>query len=219
MWVGDRGRPKRTAAGGLVYHVPNRAHAGMTIFEDDLHGELVKEFVRRPFQAVAAALRRPGKAVVLSLGRGAANSLASSVCWCVERRALLANLASRAEGLAWGLPSSLEIRCGEGEVGVGGLAVAPFGGLGRSRNEVQTEPELAALRGSVRRGSPFGDASWSDAMVCRPGQESTLGLPAARKTQQRFLTPFPARPTVPGQGASQTTVLTQGACPPLGGRG
>ena len=29
------GRPKRTAAGGVIYHVLNRANAGMTIFEED----------------------------------------------------------------------------------------------------------------------------------------------------------------------------------------
>jgi putative transposase len=41
-------------------------------------------------------------------------------------------------------------------------------------NAAQKEAELAALRRSVRRGSPFGEASWSDQMVRRLGLEMTL---------------------------------------------
>ena len=33
------GRPKRAAAGGLVYHVLNRANARMTLFEDEAESQ------------------------------------------------------------------------------------------------------------------------------------------------------------------------------------
>jgi putative transposase len=41
-------------------------------------------------------------------------------------------------------------------------------------NAAQTEVELAALRRSMERGSPFGDAAWSDAATRVLGLESTL---------------------------------------------
>ena len=41
-------------------------------------------------------------------------------------------------------------------------------------NAPQTEAELAALRRSVDRGCPFGEALWSDQIVRRLGLESTL---------------------------------------------
>ena len=39
------GRPKRTAEGGLIYHVWNRANAGMTIFEKDEDYEAFERIV------------------------------------------------------------------------------------------------------------------------------------------------------------------------------
>ena len=56
-------------------------------------------------------------------------------------------------------------------------------------NVPQTEAELQAVRRSVLRGSPLGEASWSERMVDRLGLESTLrpqGRP--RKPKKRFLT-------------------------------
>ncbi|MEQ8788176.1 MAG: hypothetical protein RIC55_17845 [Pirellulaceae bacterium] len=40
-------------------------------------------------------------------------------------------------------------------------------------NKPQTEGELAALRRSVSRGSPYGDDPWTDRMIRRLGLEST----------------------------------------------
>jgi putative transposase len=41
-------------------------------------------------------------------------------------------------------------------------------------NAVQTEAELTALRRSVKRGSPFGDARWQDEQAARLGIAHTL---------------------------------------------
>jgi putative transposase len=41
-------------------------------------------------------------------------------------------------------------------------------------NTAQREAELAALRRSVQRGCPFGEALWSDQMVRRLGLEMTI---------------------------------------------
>jgi putative transposase len=41
-------------------------------------------------------------------------------------------------------------------------------------NAPQTEAELAAVRRSMQRGSPFGDETWSGRAVRRLGLESTL---------------------------------------------
>ena len=91
----------------------------------------------------------------------------------VERNALRANLARRAQQWRWGsLYRWLRGSAEDNQL----LAAWP---LPRKANWVdhvnapQTEAELAALRRSVRRGSPFGDASWSERAVCRLGLEST----------------------------------------------
>lgn len=49
-------------------------------------------------------------------------------------------------------------------------------------NAVQTEAELQALRRSIARGSPLGNASWSDLTVRRLGIESTV-RPQGRPTR------------------------------------
>ena len=92
----------------------------------------------------------------------------------VERNALRANLARRAQQWRWGsLYRWLRGSAEDNQL----LAAWP---LPRKANWVdhvnapQTESELAALRRSVRRGSPFGDASWSELAVRRLGLESTL---------------------------------------------
>ena len=92
----------------------------------------------------------------------------------VERNALRANLARRAQQWRWGsLYRWLRGSAEDNQL----LAAWP---MPRKANWVdhvnapQTESELAALRRSVRRGSPFGDASWSERAVRRLGLESTL---------------------------------------------
>jgi putative transposase len=102
----------------------------------------------------------------------------------VERNALRANLARRAEHWRWGsLYRWLRGSAEDKEL----LAAWP---LPRKPNWVdhvngpQTEAELAAVRRSVRRGSPFGDTSWSDKAARRLGLESTFRPPGRPKKRR-----------------------------------
>jgi len=90
----------------------------------------------------------------------------------VERNPLRANLVERAEAWRW---SSLSRR-------VGGTStdwlddppvVMPRRWLPYVQKP-QSEAELEALRRSVVRGSPFGDASWQQRTAKRLGLQSTL---------------------------------------------
>jgi putative transposase len=92
----------------------------------------------------------------------------------VERNALRANLARRAEQWRWSsLFRWLRGSAEDKEL----LSAWP---LPRKANWVdhvntpQTEAELHAIRQSNYRGSPFGDDSWRDRTVRRLGLESTL---------------------------------------------
>jgi putative transposase len=97
-----------------------------------------------------------------------------TVCRYVERNALRANLVRRAESWPWG---SLH-RWTQGHAKEKSLLAAwPLRRLANwveLVNTPQTEAELSALRRSVHRGCPFGEASWSDEMARRLGLESTL---------------------------------------------
>ena len=87
-----------------------------------------------------------------------------------------ANLVERAEDWRW---SSLHHRVRSRAGGASWLSDWP---LERPRlwvkqvktAETKTEAEVAALRRSVQRGCPFGEASWSEQMVRRLGLEMTL---------------------------------------------
>ena len=95
-----------------------------------------------------------------------------TVCRCVERNALRANLVRRAEDWRWG---SLH-RWQQGSA-KDLLAAWPLRRLANWVQEVNvphSEAELSALRRSVNRGCPFGEACWSDRIVARLGLESTL---------------------------------------------
>lgn len=91
----------------------------------------------------------------------------------VERNALRANFVARAELWRW---SSLAPRARENRI----LPLLADWPLPRPAdwltivNEPQTEAELAAIRRSVRRGCPLGDAPWVSQTVCRLGLESTM---------------------------------------------
>ena len=95
-----------------------------------------------------------------------------TVCRYVERNPLRAHLVARAERWRW---SSLWHR-------VRGTAVPwlsdgplPLPGLWTAHvNGAETEAELAALRRSVARGAPFGDAAWQVQTATALGLESAL---------------------------------------------
>ncbi len=92
----------------------------------------------------------------------------------VERNALRANLVERAEDWRW---CSLYRRVRSKAGGAAWLSAWP---LERPRrwvklvNTAQKEADLAALRRSVQRGCPFGEALWSNQIVRRLGLEMTI---------------------------------------------
>jgi putative transposase len=107
-----------------------------------------------------------------------------TVCRYVERNALRANLVKRADAWRW---SSLyrQVRPTAGVTPW--LAAWPLErptGWVELVNAAQTEDELTALRRSVTRGCPYGEASWSDKMVRRLGLEMTLRSQGRPRTRQ-----------------------------------
>ncbi|MGN6545178.1 MAG: transposase [Aureliella sp.] len=97
-----------------------------------------------------------------------------TVCRYVERNALRAGLVKRAEDWQWG---SLARWLANPEPTPKLLSPWP---VRRPRNWTErvnqplTARELEAVRRSVQRGSPFGDASWIETTARRLGLESTL---------------------------------------------
>jgi putative transposase len=95
-----------------------------------------------------------------------------SVLRYVERNPLRANLVDEAAGWRW---SSLWHRFGGNKAGL--LDDGPVALPSRWRHYVQTpqtEAELAALRRSVVRGTPFGESSWQERTAKRLNLQSTL---------------------------------------------
>src|SRR5436190_5566675 len=81
-----------------------------------------------------------------------------TVCRYVERNPLRANLVSRAENWRW---SSLwQWRHERGDVSLSGWPLPRSMHWLEYVNAVETEAELAALRRSVLRGTPFGNGPW-----------------------------------------------------------
>ena len=92
----------------------------------------------------------------------------------VERNALRAGLVAKAEAWPW---CSLARRGQEGSADRPKLSASPVRLPENWRtlvNQAQSEAELAALRRSVQRGQPFGDAAWTRRTAARLGLASTL---------------------------------------------
>jgi len=103
----------------------------------------------------------------------------------VERNALRANLALRAEDWRWGSLHRWLRGTAEEKGLLSGWPLPRTPGWVQHVNAPQTEAELLALRRCVRRGRPFGDDSWSERAVSKLGLESTLrspGRPHKQKT-------------------------------------
>ena len=96
-----------------------------------------------------------------------------TVCRYVERNALRANLVKRADDWRW---SSL-YRWSSGTAAEKNLLsawpVRRTAGWLEHVNSPQTDAELAALRRSVNRGSPFGDETWATKATRKLGLEIT----------------------------------------------
>lgn len=97
----------------------------------------------------------------------------------VERNALRAGLASRAEDWRWG---ALARRAEAGEAPRWLGAVELPRGWPAFVNEAQTAAELEALRNSVNRGAPFGEPRWREATAAALGLEATLRRAGRRKS-------------------------------------
>ena len=97
-----------------------------------------------------------------------------TVCRYVERNALRAKMVRRAEAWLW---SSLWHRQQRDEYAQRVLSAWP---VPRPRqwlqqvNHSQPDAEVSALRRSVNRGAPFGDADWTKRIVKRLGLEVTI---------------------------------------------
>jgi putative transposase len=90
----------------------------------------------------------------------------------VERNALRAGLVERAEHWPWG---SLRTRTQRSSPFP--LSDWPLPRPSRWPNHVnqpQSEAELAAIRGCLRRGRPYGGEQWTERMAHKLGLESTL---------------------------------------------
>jgi putative transposase len=106
------------------------------------------------------------------------------VCRYVERNALRANLVVRAEEWRW---SSLWHRRRRRVASLSEWPVPFPDGWLDYVNQPETEAELAALRRSAQRGTPFGDGPWQETTAERLGLQSTLragGRPPKRDREQ-----------------------------------
>ena len=90
----------------------------------------------------------------------------------VERNALRAGLVERAEDWPWG---SLHQRArNAGGPLLGDWPLPEPSDWTEHVNAPQTEAELQAIRRSLRRGSPYGSAYWTEQTAKQLGLESTL---------------------------------------------
>jgi putative transposase len=102
----------------------------------------------------------------------------------VERNALRAGLVARAEQWPWSsLRRWLRGSAEDKEL----LAAWPLPRKGSWIDHVnapQTEAELQAVRRCIKRGSPYGDDSWSERTVRRLGLESTIRPPGRPRIER-----------------------------------
>jgi putative transposase len=110
------------------------------------------------------------------------------LCRYVERNAVRAKLAGRAEYWRWG---SAAIRAGRGPIQAVELSEWPIErptDWSRLLAEPETEAERDALLVSLRRNRPFGDDTWTRRAAARLGLGHTLrppGRPPKRNTGPR----------------------------------
>ncbi len=96
-----------------------------------------------------------------------------TLCRYVERNALRANLVSRAELWKW---SSLWTGHSDARVGLAPWPVPRPTDWIAHVNSVQTEAELSAIRKSIVRSCPYGEAEWTQSTAKSLGLEHTLRI-------------------------------------------
>jgi putative transposase len=101
----------------------------------------------------------------------------------VERNALRANLARRADHWRWESLYHWQRGSVEDKELLATWPLARKPNWVDHVNAARTDAELQAMRRSVQRGSPFGDGSWSEQAVRRLGLETTLRPPGRPKKQ------------------------------------
>ena len=92
----------------------------------------------------------------------------------VERNALRANLAGRAEAWQWGSCWRREHGSPQERAILADWPIRPRRDWLAWVNRPQTDKELAELREAVRRGRPFGDADWQARTARRLGLQSAF---------------------------------------------
>lgn len=97
-----------------------------------------------------------------------------AVCRYVERNALRAGLVERAERWRWSSLWQRTFGTPEGRALLDYWPVPQPEGWAEYVNGAQSAAELEALRRSVRRGQPFGEAGWVRRAAGALGLESTL---------------------------------------------
>ena len=112
-----------------------------------------------------------------------------TVCRYVERNALRAGLVRRAEDWRWSSLWRWRQPVEPAPVLLSPWPIARSPNWTGRVNEAWTEAELAAVRRSVQRGSPYGESSWIEKTAARLGLASTLrsrGRPPLRLPKDRL---------------------------------
>jgi putative transposase len=92
----------------------------------------------------------------------------------VERNALRAKLVRRAENWRWGSLYRWAHGSAEDKQLLAAWPLPRRPNWVKHVNSPQTEPEMQAVRRSIKRCSPLGDDPWTDRVVRKMGLESTL---------------------------------------------
>ena len=101
-----------------------------------------------------------------------------AVCRYVERSPLRARLVACAEEWAWSsLSRRRRVRGPDWLTPLSSWPVEPSRSWTAFVNRAETDAELAALRRSVQRGAPYGEASWQRRTAVRLKLESSLRDP------------------------------------------
>ncbi|KLU01154.1 hypothetical protein RISK_006723 [Rhodopirellula islandica] len=160
-------RPPRADEAGGLHHALNRGHLRAEIFH--------KDAARYHTRGMSHVYQQRDKSFPIQ-----DDEHFFVVCRYVERNALRAGLAKRAEDWRWG---SLWRWLQKLEPNPRLLSPWPLGRLVRwveRVNEPLTDNELAACRLSAQRGKPLGDEGWVESLARRLNLESTM-RPRGRK--------------------------------------